>query len=120
MATNIVQEGKVLNWTNATGSAVVSGQMVRIGTLLGVAITDIANGATGDVQVAAVWRLPKVTATVIAVGAAVDFVAATGLIDTGITPAAGDLQNCGTATAAAGNGDTTVDVLLNMGYGTPA
>jgi predicted RecA/RadA family phage recombinase len=63
MAKNQLQEGKTIAWTNATGSNVVSGQVVRVGAgtngLLGVAAVDIANNATGTVYVNRVHTLPK-------------------------------------------------------------
>ena len=49
MATNYLQEGEVLQWTNGTGADVTSGQMVKISHMLGVALQDIASTATGSV-----------------------------------------------------------------------
>lgn len=56
MATNIYQKGTGgprLQWTNATGSAVTSGQYVLLGDqgLHGIAEEAIANAATGTVLV---------------------------------------------------------------------
>ncbi len=49
MATNYVQEGKALNYT-PSGADVASGDLVVIGTIAGVAKTDIADGKTGAVH----------------------------------------------------------------------
>ena len=65
---NKVSEGKTLLWTNGTGSDVVSGQCVVVGTLLAVAAVDIADGETGTVELEGVFDLPKVDAAEIAVG----------------------------------------------------
>lgn len=54
MATNRKQgKGTVLQWTNATGSAVSSNDFVLLGDqgLCGVALHDIANAASGSVEV---------------------------------------------------------------------
>lgn len=55
MATNRYQgKGIVLQWTNGTGSAVSSGDMVLLGDqgLVAIALQDIANGAAGSVELA--------------------------------------------------------------------
>ena len=44
MANNHIQPGKVLDYTNATGAAIASGAVVPVGTILGVALSDIAVG----------------------------------------------------------------------------
>ena len=62
MATNYVQEGKTLNYT--AGADITSGQFVLIGTIGGVAKTDIANGKTGAVHVCGVFSIPKATGAV--------------------------------------------------------
>lgn len=60
MASNLKQEGCVLQWTNDTGSAVVSGQAVPFGMLgMGVALVDIANGDAKSVQMEGVWEFDK-------------------------------------------------------------
>ena len=42
MTTNYIQDGKVIEYT--AGADISSGDVVVIGTLIGVALTDIANG----------------------------------------------------------------------------
>jgi predicted RecA/RadA family phage recombinase len=62
MATNYVQEGKTLNYT--AGADITSGQFVLIGTIGGVAKTDIVSGKTGAVHVCGVFSLPKASGAV--------------------------------------------------------
>ncbi|WP_460786793.1 capsid cement protein, partial [Microbulbifer echini] len=47
MATNFVQDGRMLNVTNSTSADITSGQVVPVGAVLGVAMDDIAVGETG-------------------------------------------------------------------------
>jgi predicted RecA/RadA family phage recombinase len=113
MATNYIQPGNCIDYT--AGSDISSGDVVVVGGLLGVAMSDIANGDTGAVGVSGVYSLPKVTAHVLSVGERVQYdVSASSIADDGATPASGDLVNCGIVTKAAGNGDTTVEVLINV------
>lgn len=63
---NKQQTGVILNHTAA--SNIVSGQVVVIGDRIGVAITDIANGAEGALLTEGVAELPK-DASVLAQGA---------------------------------------------------
>ncbi|MGL6290681.1 MAG: DUF2190 family protein [Silanimonas sp.] len=108
MTTRFKQMGDVLDHT--PGTAVVSGQVLVIGTLVGVALANIAAGQTGSVQVAGVFELPKVPADVIAQGALVYWAAGTSQITT--TSAGNTLA--GKAAYAAAAATTTVQVLLNV------
>jgi predicted RecA/RadA family phage recombinase len=70
MATNKVQDNGVKEWTNA-GSAVSSGGVVVAGNMIGIALVDIANGASGSVDFTpgrVFSGVPKVTAAVFVVG----------------------------------------------------
>lgn len=111
MATNYVQEGKVIQWTNG-GSAVVSGQVVRIGKILGVALANIAGSATGSVAIEGVFTVPKVSGAVIAQGENLTWDAsAAAFDDNAATPATGDVTGApAVAMEAAGNGVTSFDV----------
>ena len=61
MATNFICSGDTMQWTNG-GSAVASGDVVKIGTaLLAVALEDIAGSATGTVGFG-VFQVPKAAA----------------------------------------------------------
>ncbi len=117
MATNRVQPGKVLTWTNGTGAAVVSGKVVVIGTVVAVALGDIAAGAAGDVAVKEVYSVPKATG-VIAQGARVYWDAdgnpVGGTAGTGAaTTTAASNTLMGYAAEGAASGDATVNVALN-------
>ena len=62
MAKNYVQEGKVIPFTAAAD--VVSGQVVVVGTLAGVSLTDVAQGAVGQLAIYGVWDIPAATAEI--------------------------------------------------------
>ena len=68
MATNFIQKGDVIDYTPS--SAVESGEVVVIGSLVGVAKTDIAASAEGAVAIEGVYEIPAATAA-ITLGAAV-------------------------------------------------
>lgn len=113
MATNFVQEGTTVSFT--AGQAYSSGDVVVLGSMLGVVLDDVANGATGQAAISGVYNLPKVSAAVIAVGESIQWdVSAAGVEDDAATPASGDLVGCGIAMEAAGNGVTTIAVKLNV------
>lgn len=111
MASNYVQCGDVINWTNG-GSAVSSGDVVVIGQILGVALVDIANGATGAVAIEGVYTVPKVSGAVIAQGESLSWdVSAVGFDDNAASPATGDVTGApAVAAEAAGNGVTSIAV----------
>lgn len=121
MAKNYVQEGKVIEWANG-GTAVASGDVVVVGQILGVALEAIANGASGQVQIGEVFNVPKVSAAEIAQGESLTWdVSAGAFDDNAATPATGDVTGApAVAMAAAGNGDTTLDVLFTGIPGTVA
>lgn len=107
MTAKFVTEGHVVDYV--AGSAILSGAVLQVGTKIGVALADIANTKTGSVQIDGVFRITKVTTDVIAQGVTVYWDVAAQKITT--TVAANPVA--GVAYAAAGNGATTVDVLLN-------
>lgn len=120
MAKNYVQDGNIIMWNNGTGSAVVSGALVVIGQTLGVALVDIANGASGAVSLVGVFSLPKVTGAVIAAGESLVWDASAGKFDDNLaTPASGDISGAAAlAFEAAGNGATVLKVKLTGVPGT--
>lgn len=109
---NAHQDGRVLDVTLA--APVVSGGVVAIGKLIGIAVTDGDTGDTIAVHVEGVFRLPKLATAVFAVGTPVNWDAAPGqaIVAAG---AAGDFNGIGYAVQAAGNGATTVLVRLTPG-----
>lgn len=108
MAKNFVQEGKILNYT--AGANIASGQFVLIGTIGGVAIGAIANGATGAVQIQGVFSVPKASGAVTQ-GAKLYWDAA----NSNLTTTSSGNTIVGVAAAAAQSGDATVQILLNVG-----
>lgn len=78
MAKNFVQNGKMMTWTNATGTAVASGDLVPVGDTFGVAVADIANGAAGELCMEGVFTLPAVNNAAFAQGKPVYYVSSTG------------------------------------------
>ena len=120
MATNLVQNGATVNYTNG-GTAISSGDVVVVGQQVGVALEDIANGATGAVAMEGVFSVPKVSGADIGQGEAVIWDSDPGgFEDSAHTPAAGDVSGCCVAWEAAGVGVTTIAVKLNVGIGTVA
>lgn len=109
MAKNHVQPGVVADYTNASGSDIASGDVIVIGSRIGIALVDIADGATGSMQVKEVFELAKLSTDVIAQGAVVYWDATAG----NITTTATDNTAAGYAFAAAGDGATVIDVQLN-------
>ena len=117
MANNYQQKGDRIVWTNATGSAVASGQLVKIGNILGVALVDIANGASGDVAIEGVFSgVPKVSAAVFAQGEKLIWdVSAAKFDDSAATPATGDVSGCASAFVAGADAETTCTIKLTPG-----
>ncbi|WP_051183019.1 DUF2190 family protein [Desulfocurvibacter africanus] len=78
MATNHVQEGKVINWVNGTGAAIASGAVVVLGRIIGIALAAIANGLSGSVALGEVWTLPAINTAAFVLGADLYWDVATG------------------------------------------
>lgn len=105
MAANKIHDGNVLSLTLAAN--VASGAIVIAGKIVGVALTDGASGATIPVDTVGVYRLPKVSANVITVGATV-YATAAGEIT---TTAASNTKAGYAIEAAAG---TTTEVAVRL------
>ena len=110
MSKNFVQEGKTIPLTNAGTTEIASGDIVVVGAVVAVAITDIAPGFTGDGFAEGVFLLPKLTADSIAAGVKVYFNA--GLIQLPDEDAS-NAAYAGVAWSAAGAGETVVEVKIN-------
>lgn len=109
MADSYKQPGDVITWTNSTGSAVASGDVVQVGhQQLGVALVDIASTAAGAVALEGVFSLTKTTGA-ITQGAKVWWDAVNGYCVNAPTLTAFFV---GYAALAAGSSDTTVSVSL--------
>lgn len=121
MTTKYIQDGEVLDYANASGSTITSGTPVVMGNIIGVALADIANGATGSVAVEGVFNLPKVTGSAWTIGSKLLWDSSAGKFDVGTaTPATGDVSVCCVAGGAAASAATTGPVKLNVGVGTVA
>jgi len=59
MAQNHIQKGDIIDYTNGGNADIASGQVVVINTLIGVALVDIPEDATGSVAIAEVFEVPK-------------------------------------------------------------
>ncbi len=107
MATNFIQPGKVFDHTPS--GAIVSGSVVPMGQILGVALTNIAAGEIGPVQVEGVFEVPKVTGAVFAQGESLVWDVSAGKFDDNLaTPATGDISGAAAVAFKAGaNGETT-------------
>lgn len=113
---NYIAEGTRIEKT--LSGTVSAGDVDVVGTgLLGVALEDGVSGDTIVYAIEGVFKIPKVSAAVIAAGEQVlwDVSADSGngeADDDAATPATGDFL-AGYAMEAAGNGDTTVLVRIN-------
>ncbi|RYE43840.1 MAG: DUF2190 family protein [Hyphomicrobiales bacterium] len=120
MASNHVQPGKVLDYVNTTQTPIKSGAVVAVGQTLGVALKDIALGATGSVSVDGVFRVPKVPGAVIAQGESLTWDASVAAFDDNLAVAAvGDVTGASAvAFEAAGNGVAWLNVKFTGAPGT--
>lgn len=124
MARNYDQSGEQIPFTAAATTA--SGQVVKIGHLLGVSLKALAVGETGPVQLKGVFSVPKVSGAVIAKGEPlvwdVSANSGTGAFDDKVaTPATGDISGAAAfAYEAAGDGVTTMRVCFTGVPGTLA
>jgi len=118
MATNYDSEGKVVQYT--AGADITAGSVVVMGNIIGVALVDIANGATGSVAIEGVFTVPKVSAAVIAVGESLTYdVSAGEFDDNAASPATGDITGAAAVAMEAGaNLQTTLKVKLTGVPGT--
>lgn len=108
------QAGEVLDYT-PSDNAVANGEVVSLGTRIGVAGADIAKGATGPLYVEGVFYMDKASGAV-TMGAALYYDVAnkkiTTVASTGEDSSKVDNIPAGYAAAAAATGDATVLVKL--------
>jgi predicted RecA/RadA family phage recombinase len=118
MTTKYVQEGAVINYANA-GSAIAAGDVVVMGHVIGVALTNIAaTSGVGAVAIEGVFTVPKVSAAVFTQGEKLVFdVSATppAFDDSSASPATGDITGGAIAMVAGANLETTCVVKLTPG-----
>jgi predicted RecA/RadA family phage recombinase len=109
---NYVKEGNVINFAHT--SAVTSGQPLKIGMFLAVALGAYGANVSGAYAIKGVYNITKLTTDVVTAGALLYW-------DNGnsrLTLTATANMAAGRAMAAAGNGVTTVDIDLNVIGGT--
>lgn len=104
---NYVQDGDVIGLT--APYAVSSGGGALVGTIFGVAVTDVANGAAGQFHREGVFDITALGTDVIAQGAKVYW----DNTNKRITGTAGSNTLVGAALVAKANGDATCRVLLD-------
>ncbi len=120
MSSKRVQRGQIITIT--AGAAISVDDVVVVGNMVGVALTDIANGDTGEIAIAEVYNLPKVDAAVIAQGERVTLDISAGangeVEDAAFVAAAGDITTFGVAFEAKGvTVGEDIAVLLTAGTG---
>jgi predicted RecA/RadA family phage recombinase len=117
MAKNFIQPGQTVGFTNG-GSAVVSGQVIVKGALVGVSQTDVAASGLGVMAIEGVYAIPK-KAEALTQGTKVYWDAAgnpvVGSAGSGAaTATVSSYTYAGVAVADALSGDATVQVKLNV------
>lgn len=117
---NFVKAGDRYTYTNATGTDIASGAVVVIGSLLGIACVDIANGEAGEVSIErGVFSVPKTAGSAFTDGCALTFDISAGAFVLGTaTAGAGDISGAAVAYGPAASAATTANVLINAGLGT--
>ena len=107
MQAQAAQQG-VIQFTNGTGSAISSGDVVDLGSRIGIALVDIAAAAIGSVAIWGIYTLPKDASTI--TQQEVYYSVSGEEIST--TQAASD-PRAGIAVKASATGDSYVDVQIN-------
>ena len=103
---NYIQAGNTITATNGGETTIDSGTAVLVGTIVGVALNDIAPGGSGPVATEGVFSLPKVAGVAVTQGAALTWDVSEAAL-TADTPAEGDVVGVAVAWSAAGALDTT-------------
>lgn len=117
MAQTYIQPGDMLDYINGSGAAIASGDPVLVGSILGIATKDIADGSCGVLAVTKVHSVRKATGAVTQ-GAALYWDADGNPLngETGIgclTTTSTDNTLVGYAAIAAAETDETVGIKLN-------
>jgi len=103
---NSISDGTTIDFT--AGAAYSSGDLVLVGKLVCVAVSDVANGAVGTARNEGVFNVPVLGTDVVAQGDSLWFDAGNARL----TKTATSNNFAGKAWGASGNGVTTVDVKL--------
>lgn len=111
---NFKQHGDMITITAA--AAISSGDLIRAGSLLGVAATSAATGEEVELKTTGVFDLPKTSAQAWTVGQPIYAIANSNLLTN--VPGTGNYL-VGVATQAAANPSATGRVRLNGTFGLP-
>ena len=103
-----VSEGNSIPYT-PSGSSLSAGQVVDLGTFVGVAITDIADGQTGALAIEGIFDFAKYTGNTFSIGDIVYWDEGT---NTATSTSGYSEATIGKAVKAAVSGDSTVRVKL--------
>lgn len=114
MAQNYVKPGDRMPYTVPANTTIVSGQVVVIGNLCGVALSGGTQGTSIEVQICGVFRLAKATPLVIVQGDRLFWD-----IQNNVVTKTTSHQPLGIAASAAASADATADVLLAESGVTP-
>lgn len=117
---NFMQNGSRMRWKNSGSAAVLSGDLVVLGGMVGVAAVDIPAGAEGELATCGVYLLAKEAAASgkdVAQGVAV-YLDADGKLTTAATTTSGsdttNNQRVGVCWEAAASTATIVSVKINV------
>ncbi|WP_412506152.1 DUF2190 family protein [Roseovarius sp. SYSU LYC5161] len=69
MAKNYIRAGQTI--TATSGSSISSGDIIVLGSLVGITMTDAESGEEHEVAIEGVWEVPKVSAQAWTQGAAI-------------------------------------------------
>ena len=113
MATNRVQRGDVIQWTNGTGADVSSGDLVEVNAtakIVGICAVDIKDTESGSVYIVGVFSVAKKSSDTPAQGAKLYW----DSTNKELTTTASGNTLAGMAFDAATASDTTVNIKLNQ------
>lgn len=117
---NYIQPGTTITIANGGAETIDSGTPVLVGSILAVALADIAPGGSGALQTEGVFTLPKVAGAAVTQGAALTWDVSESAL-TADTAAEGDVTGVAVAWAAAGALATTVTAKIgSVGAVVPA
>jgi len=116
---NFLQLGQVLTYAEpSNGTKRNSGDVVKVGDSVGIAVTDIQTGGEGELLMDGVVSVDKVSGSAWSLGDKLDWDASNNAFGKGITSATGDVLGCAIAAQSAASGDTSGYVKLqNPGTG---
>ena len=110
MATNLVADGKVLDYT--AGGTVSAGDVIVTGDTVGVLLKGGVSGDVLPLAITGVWTVAKTTGTAWVQGDAIDWDASATEFHKGVTPASGDVVSAGIAYTAAASAAATGQIKL--------